>query len=139
MNDLDIANYIKIGITIISLLFAFWQYSQKRKIKKLIALEAVELHKNIAVVLGATQAARKAIDSGISPVSEIGRAEGLSQAILLESAKLYCNLKNTRISDIDDMVSRDQLNDQYKQIYYSFSLPNVGWIRKQFKKISMVI
>lgn len=92
---------IKIIISIISLSFAIWQYLQKRRTKKLIAMEAVELHKNIAVALGATQSAKEKIANGQSPSFEVGRAEGLCQAVLYESAKLYCNLKDTKTDDID--------------------------------------
>lgn len=136
MGSITITDYIKISISILSLIFGLWQYLQKRRIKKLIATEAVELHKNIAVVLGATQAAKNAIANNISPNFEIGRAEGLSQAILYESAKLYCNLKDTKIDDIDDLIINGQLDSNYRHIYYSFSDSKRGYFSKKIKKLS---
>ncbi len=112
---------VSLIVAVISSVFAYWQYQQNRKTKKLIALEAVELHNNIAVALGATQAAKEAINTGKSPSIEIGRAEGLCQAVLHESAKLYCNLGNTKIDDIDDLINSKQLNSKYQDIYYSYS------------------
>jgi formate hydrogenlyase subunit 3/multisubunit Na+/H+ antiporter MnhD subunit len=85
--------YIGISVSVASFIFGIWQYLQKRRIKRLISFEAVELHNNVAVALGATQGAKAAITNGTSPAFEVGRAEGLAQAILYESAKLYCNLK----------------------------------------------
>ncbi|MHB9012668.1 MAG: hypothetical protein ACYC49_10665 [Ignavibacteriaceae bacterium] len=120
-------------ISVFSLAFGIWQYLQNRKIKKLISLEAVELHKNVAVALGATQEAKKAIIAGASPNTEVGRAEGLTQAILFESAKLFCNLRNTSIDDVDDLITNGQLSNGYKDIYYSFSNKRRGLIRAVLK------
>lgn len=122
-------------IAVLSLIFAVWQYLQKRRTKKLIALEAVELHKNIAVALGATQAAKDAINNGLSPNTEIGRAEGLCQAVLFESAKLYCNLKDTKLDDIDDLIKNNQLTENYRTMYYSFSDKKRGPISMLIKNI----
>ncbi|MBV5282081.1 MAG: hypothetical protein JZU53_06545 [Paludibacter sp.] len=135
MDTIITTDNIKILISILSLMFAVWQYSQKRKIKKLIALEAIELHKNISKALGATQAAKIAIATKQPPSAEIGRAEGICQAILYESAKLYCNLKDTKLDDIDDLISNGQLNEMYKDIYYSFSDSRRGSLRKITKWI----
>lgn len=129
---------LKILIAVISLFFGIWQYSQKRKTRKIISLEAVELHKNIAVALGATQAAKNAITNRLSPDFEIGRAEGMCQAILYESAKLYCNLSDTKLDDIDDLISAGQLNNNYKDIYYSFSDRKRGFISKCLKKLKII-
>jgi len=125
----DIRTYISIA----SFAFAIWQYLKKRKIESLISLEAVELHKNVAQALGAVQTASRAIGTNTSPVYAIGLVEGYNQAMLHESAKLYCNLKNTTIDDIDSLVANEQLIDQYKHLYYSFSSPRRGFIRMIFK------
>ncbi len=135
MNEFITTDNIKIVISILSLVFAIWQYLQKRRTEKLIALEAVELHKNVAVALGATQAAKDSISKGNTGSFEIGRAEGLCQAVLYESAKLYCNLKNTKLDDIDDLISNGQLNSDYKDIYYSFSNKRRGFFGKIAKWI----
>jgi hypothetical protein len=139
MSEYINAENIRVIVAIASLTFAIWQYFQNRRIKKLIALEAVELHKNIAVALGATDAAIRAINAGTDGRAEVGRAQGLCQAVLYESAKLYCNLKNTKLDDIDDLIANEQLADNYKHIYYSFSEERRGnlgqlkkWISKQF-------
>ncbi len=121
----DLRTYISVA----SFAFAIWQYVQKRKTEALISLEAVALHKNVAQALGAVQNASRAIGSGTSPVYDIGVVEGYNQAMLHESAKLYCNLKNTTIDDIDNLVANNQLMDQYKNIYYSFSSRKKGLIR----------
>ena len=90
------------------------------------------------MALGATQGAKAAITNNTSPAFEVGRTEGLAQAILFESAKLYCNLKNTSIDDIDDLINNGQLLEEYRAIYYSFSNNKRGFIRigiKYLKKI----
>jgi hypothetical protein len=138
MDSATFFDLVKILIAFLSLVFAIWQYLQKRRIKKLISFEAVELHKNVSVALGATQAAKNAITNGSSPSTEIGRAEGLCQAILYESAKLYCNLKDTKIDDIDDLINNGQLDSDHKHIYYSFSDKKRGWLSCKMKKLSKI-
>jgi hypothetical protein len=125
----NILTDIKTYISIVSFAFAIWQYLKKRRIEALISLEAVELHKNVAQALGAVQTASRAIGTSTSPVYAVGLVEGYIQAILHESAKLYCNLKNTTIDDIDSLVANGQLVDQYKHIYYSFSSGRRGYVR----------
>jgi hypothetical protein len=130
--------YIGISVSVASFIFGIWQYLQKRRIKRLISFEAVELHKNVAVALGATQGAKAAIANGTSPAIEVGRAEGLAQAILFESAKLYCNLKNTTLDDIDDLIINRQLLEEYREIYYSFSNNKRGFIRVIIKYLRKI-
>jgi hypothetical protein len=135
LNQLLTVDTIGVTITTLSFVFAIWWYAQSRRIKKLIAFEAIELHKNISIALGATQAAKTQIEAGQSPINEIGRAEGLCQAVLFESTKLYCNLKGTKI---DDLIANGQLDERYKNIYYSFSDNKRGYFRmftKRFQKI----
>lgn len=120
----------RIYITLISLLFGIWQFWQKRKIKQILVLEAVELHKNISQALGAIQNAKEAIRNNKYPANEVGIVEGYNQAMLHESAKLFCNLQNTTLDDIDDMINNHQLIEDYKNIYYSFSSGKKGFLRK---------
>ena len=136
MEQIFTTESVSLIVTVLSLVFAIWQYLQYRETKKLIALEAVELHNNVAVALGATQAAKTAINNGQSPSIEVGRAEGLCQAVLHESAKLYCNLANTKVDDIDDLINSERLNKQYKQIYYSYSDHKRGRLRLWLKALS---
>jgi len=135
LNQTITSENARLLIATLSFVFAIWQYLQKRRTKKLIALEAVELHKNIAVALGATQAAKDAVSNGISPSIEIGRAEGICQAVLFESAKLYCNLKDTKLDDIDEMIKSGQLEEGYRHIYYSFSDKRRGKVTLFIKEI----
>lgn len=138
MNEYLTTESISIAISLISFVFAIWQYSMNVKAKKIISNESIELHKNVSVALGATQAAKNAIVNGQSPSIEIGRAEGLCQAILHESAKLYCNIGNTRLDDIDDLISNGQLEKMYQNIYYSYSAPRRGFIKKLLKRIEKI-
>lgn len=110
----------------VSFVFGFVQFLRKKQLKDLIALEAVELHNNIAYALGATDTALTAMSNGASAGDCVGRAQGICQAVLNESAKLYCILKDTRQDDIDEMVASGQLKAQYKDIYYTFSRSRRG-------------
>lgn len=116
-----IITFITTTITILSTVVGCWQYTKSRKTKKLMIYEAITIHNNVAMVLGAIQNVKKNINNGESSKFEIGRAEGLSQAILHESAKLYCNLSNTTNKEIDSLVKNHKLKEEYNEIYYSYS------------------
>lgn len=125
----------KLFIAILSLVFGIWHYWQKRKIKAMLALEAIELNKNIGQALSSIQKAKEDIQKNQMPSIEVGLAEGYTQAMLLGTAKLYCSMKNTTIEDIDKMIIHNQLSGEHKNIYYSFSNPNKGILKKFIKCI----
>ena len=130
MEDILTADNIRTVIAFLSFFFGLWQYAQRRKVEKIIALEAIELHNNIAVALGASDAAITAINNGGNVSASVGRSQGLCQAVLHESAKLYCNLKNTTLDDVDELIANSQLAANYQNIYYSYSAPRRGIIAK---------
>lgn len=126
----EMMNYIRIGFSILSLAFGVWQYMKRRSIEHLISLEAVELHLNVGKALGAIQGAKEEIRKGDNPNVQIGMTEGILQAMRNESAKLFCNLRNTTIDDINELIKNEQLIEKYKDAYYAYSKRKVGWIRK---------
>ncbi len=139
MENLLSSDNIRIAFSILSITFGVWQYVQRRKVEKIITIEAVELHNNIAVALGATDAAINAINNNGNVSASVGRSQGLCQAVLHESAKLYCNLKNTSLDDIDKLVSDNQLAERYREIYYSYSTPRRGFFGKIKKWFTDII
>lgn len=129
----ELINYVRTAISVVALAFGIWQYLQRRKIKRILSLEAIELHNNAAVALGATEAALSAIASKSPPDTEIGRARGISQAVLVGSVKLFCNLRDTTLDDIDEMISNQQILKQYGDIFRGFSNHKRGFIRQVIK------
>ncbi len=135
---MDILNYLNTDVTkniltMVSIVFGIVQYVQKRGIKHLISFEAAALHKNVGKALGAIQGAQ---NNSNDKNHLIGMAEGLNQALLTESAKLFCNLRDTTIDDIDELIKNGQLPEKYKDFYYSFSKRKIGTIRKIGKWVS---
>jgi hypothetical protein len=135
MNQISTLNIIASCVTILAFVFAIWQYTQNKRIKHLITLEAIELHRNIALALGAIQSASKNLKNPDVLSHEIGRTEGICNSILHESAKLYCNLSDTRVDDIDDLIKFNQLNESYRHIYYGYSKNRRGFLREKLKRI----
>jgi hypothetical protein len=125
-------------ITIASFLFGLWQYWRRRKIEELISHDAVELHLNVAQALGSVQKAKTLIQNNSSAVYEIGMVEGYNQALLHGSAKLYCNLKNTSLADIDELIKNGQLVDKYKNIYSAYSKAKLGLLRYSWKYLKRI-
>jgi hypothetical protein len=138
---MNVLNYLNTDITkniltLFSIVFGIVQYVQKRGIKHLISFEAAALHKNVGKALGAIQGAQN--NTGESKEHLIGMAEGINQALLIESAKLFCNLRDTTIDDIDELIKNDQLPEKYREFYYSFSKRKIGAIRRLGKWISKI-
>lgn len=134
-----LADYLRIGLSIASLVFGLTQWLMRLRIQHLISIEAVELHKNIGIALGAAQEANRDVVATRNPAYNIGRTEGINNAVLLESAKLYCNLKMTTIDDINRLIESKQLEEQYRLIYYGYSRRKVGAIRRFTNWISNLI
>ena len=136
--DEELYTYLRITTVVISIFFAIWQYLQRRRIEKLIALKAIELHKTISIALGAAQ---QAIAAGVNNVQanvQIGRVEGLTNAALVESADLFCNLRKTTLDEIEEMVANQQIAAHYQDIFNAFSSRRIGFIRKVVKCISKI-
>lgn len=126
---------VKYVIPILTTAYGIWQTKRKNQIKRLMSNEAVGLHKNIAFVLGAVQAARNDARAYTNPLYEIGRSEGLANAILLDSAKLYCNISEATIDDIEALIANGQLSKDYRHIYLAYSKPRKGWFNRLIIKL----
>jgi hypothetical protein len=128
-------DFISFSLTAASIVYGFWQRNEKRKVEKIILNEAIEIHQNVSILLGEIQRAKTNIAQNTNANFEIGKAEGLADGILHESAKLFCNMKQTSISDIEAMIKVGKLNPNYKHIYLSYSILDNSWFCKFFKNI----
>lgn len=117
-------------ITIISAIFGIYQYCKNIKIKQLRISDALLLHKLSGQALGAIQGNNnynKMLENFSGNGNEkkviydIGLSEGYCQSLFIETAKIFCNLKNISIWEIDSMIKNGQLDENYKNIYKSFA------------------
>jgi hypothetical protein len=121
-------------ITLSSLIFAILKYSQTRKLKTTTEIQALTLHQNIALALGAIQEAEKLTETNKSPHIQIGRAEGICQALLVDSASFYCNLINITIDDIKERAADGRLSKDYIHIYNNCAIRPYGKLRNYARK-----
>jgi hypothetical protein len=117
-------------ITVISLLFGIYQYCKNITIKQLRISDALLLHKLSGQALGAVQGnnndskmLEKFSENGNLKkiIYDIGLSEGYCQSLFIETAKIFCNLKNISIQEIDNMIKNEQLDEKYRNIYKSFA------------------
>lgn len=108
-------------ITVISLVFAIWQYYRSRKIKAFFESQAMDLHQNIANALGAIQGAKENRLNHDALTLEIGRAEGICQALLNNSASNLLNVSNLSSNQIEDRIREERLSPDYRSIYLRLS------------------
>lgn len=124
------ASILSLIIAIISIAFGIAKYIQMRKLKRLTENEAITLHQNIAVALGAIQAAKSAASNNQNPHFEIGRAEGLCQGLLYNSAAFFSNLANLSRDDVNKRIADERLSSTYREIYHLFATRKAGILRK---------
>jgi len=126
----NILTIISIVITIISLAFAIYYYKKNIKIEQIRIYDALLLHKLSAQALGAIQGNNqytKLLEniSGEGSIKkiiyDIGLNEGYCQSLFIETAKIFCNLNNISILQIDNMINNEQLPKEYRNIYVSFA------------------
>jgi preprotein translocase subunit Sec61beta len=135
MIDMNTITIISAAITAISLAFAIFQYRKNRKIKQLRIYDALMLHKLSARALGAIQGVNDCNETlkrfsedentkKIKIIYDIGLSEGYCQSLLIETAKIFCNLKNITLQEIDSMINAGQLMKNYKDTYTLFARGN---------------
>jgi len=126
----DILTIISIILAVISTAIAIYQYHKNAKIEQLRIFDALLLHKLSAQALGAIQGNNhytKMLEniSGKGSIKkfiyDIGLNEGYCQSLFVETAKIFCNLKNVSIQDIDNMINNEQIPKEYRYIYVSFA------------------
>jgi hypothetical protein len=117
-------------ITVVSGIFGIYQYRKNASIKRLRIFDALLLHKLSAQALGAVQGnnncskmLEKVSGSEFEKkvIYDIGLSEGYCQSLFIETAKIFCNLQNISIKEINMMINNGQLDKQYKYIYISFA------------------
>jgi len=131
MNTLTtILTILGIIITVISLSFGIYQHRKIININQLRISDALLLHKLSGQALGAVQGnnndskmLEKFSENGNIKkiIYDIGLIEGYCQALFIETAKIFCNLKNISIQEIDNMIKNEQLDKEHKNIYKSFA------------------
>ena len=101
------------AITTISFVYGYIQHRKIKKIEQLQISDALALHILSAQALGAVQGCK------------IGLSEGYCQTLLIDTAKIFCDLKNITIQEIDTMIADGRLNKNYGDIYKQFAKSNV--------------
>lgn len=134
---MDIADLIKTGISIISVIFALWQIKARLNIQKMLQQESFHLHSSVALILGNCQRAISNIKSNQIPDSLVnaGQAEGGSQMLLQQSVKIVCHYHNPTDADIDAWISRGKVAGDYRSLFLAYSQNNRGWLRSLYQKI----
>jgi len=126
----DILTITGFIISVISTAIAICQYRKKVKIEQLRIFDALLLHKLSAQALGAIQGnnhCNKMLEniSGEGTIKkiiyDIGLNEGYCQSLFIETAKIFCNLKNISIQEIDNMINNEQIPKEYRNVYVSFA------------------
>jgi hypothetical protein len=123
-------------VTIISLAFAIWQYTRNRKIKAFFEAQAMDLHQNIATALGAIQISKEKIDKPEVLRIELGRAEGLCQGLLHNSASNLLNVTDLSLDQVHERIADKRLFPQYAHIYIHLARNKkpriIQWLRRIF-------
>jgi hypothetical protein len=123
-------NIVSIVIPVLSLAFGIYQWCQNRRINHLRIIDALIIHKLSAQALGAIQGnnvCNKMLEilSGDritkKIIYDIGLSEGYCQSLFIETAKIFCNLKNITIHEINNMIENGQLSKEYENYYKSFA------------------
>jgi hypothetical protein len=105
-------------ITVVSLVIGIYQFYKIKTIEQLRINDALLLHKLSGRALGAiqgnntnTEMLEKFSENGntIKIIYDIGLSEGYCQSLFVETAKIFCNLKNVTVQDINNMIENGQL------------------------------
>jgi hypothetical protein len=133
---MDTADIIKLLVTVISVFFALWQIKARLNIQKMLQQESFHLHRSVSLVLYNCQNAIEKIKANqIHDALDItARAEGGTQMLLQQTAKIVCHYHNPVDADIDDWIARGKIDKNYKSLFMSYSQKNKGWLRSTYSK-----
>jgi hypothetical protein len=134
---MDMADIIKMVVTVISVFVALWQIKARLNIQKMLQQESFHLHRSVSLVLFNCQIAIDKIKANqINDALDVtARAEGGTQMLLQQTAKIVCHYHNPADADIDDWVARGKIDQNYKSLFLSYSRKNKGWLRSTYKTI----
>ncbi len=128
---------IKSLITGIGVVFGLWQAKARFNIQKMLQQESFHLHRSVSLVLYNCQIAIEKIKANqiYDALDITARAEGGSQMLLQQTAKIVCHYHNPVDADIDDWIARGKIDKNYKSLFLSYSGKNSGWLRSTFGAI----
>lgn len=134
---MDKADIVKLAVTLISVIFALWQIKARLNIQKMLQQEAFHLHRSVSLVLYNCQIAIEKIKANQIPdaLDITARAEGGTQMLLQQTAKIVCHYHNPVDADIDDWITRGKIDKNYKSLFLSYSGKSKGWLRLAFSTI----
>lgn len=132
--DVETVLFLKMLAGLVTAFYGLWQHFEKRKLENFISNKAIAISSIIGIGLGAVQEAKRQTNPQ-NIMTEIGRAEGLLNAALIDSADIYCNLKKTTILDIEEFSQSNDTIKGYKDIFLKFSAREEGLIRRMIKAI----
>lgn len=134
---MDVADIVKLGITVASSVIALWQIKARYNIQKVLQQEAFNLHSSVALVLGNCQRVRDQIIANQIPnaIASAGQAEGGTQMLLKQTVKLICHYHNPTDAEIDEWVNRGKILEHYKDMFLSHSNRNKGWLRSMLQSL----
>lgn len=123
LTTLTTGDKIKLLITVISIGFGLWQTRARFNIQKMFQQESFHLHRGVSLVLFNCQIAIEKIKANqISDALDISaRAEGGSQMLLLQTAKIICHYHEPTDADIDKWIARGKIDKNYKSLFLTFS------------------
>jgi hypothetical protein len=134
---MTIADIIKLTVTVISVVVALWQIKARLNIQKMLQQESFHLHSSVSLVLYSCQVAIKNIKDNQIPdaLASIGSAEGGSQMLLKQTAKIVCHYHNPTDAAIDNWIARGKIDKNYRSLFLAHSQKNKGWLRSTYTKI----
>lgn len=134
---MDTIDIIKLGITVISVVVALWQTKARLNIQKMLEQESLHLHSSVDLVLGNCQKAIEYIKKNQIPeaLASTASAEGGTQMLLKQTAKIVCHYHNPTDADIDNWISRGKIRENVRSLFLAYSEKNEGWLRSTYRKI----
>ena len=120
---MPVSQIISYAFGVIGVVIGIYQIIQTYSLKQHIKTEALGTYLTTSLLLGKTQSCLEDIKNGDTPTSiqEAGRAEGIAQTLLIESAKnIHHHFKFTR-KDLDVWINNGKVHEYHKGVFLSFA------------------
>jgi hypothetical protein len=121
--DMGASEIFSYCVSLASIAVAVWQTNKNSNLKKYIKSDAMELYSETGILLGSAQTCLKELQAGNNSlaIQEVGKAEGMAQALFQRSIKnIYHHFDFTR-KNVDEWINKKKIQDHHKDAFLKYA------------------
>jgi len=120
---MDVPEIFSYCVSLVTIAVAVWQTVKNSNLKKYIKSDAMELYSETSILLWSVQTCLKEMQAGNNnfAIQEVGKAEGMAQALFQRSIKnIYHHFNFTR-KKVDEWINKKKIPEHHKDAFLKYA------------------